>query len=201
MSWTEGEYRYSMPLNRAKRMETMKKRFFNSKDLSLMSLMGALSSLVGLTTAFIPAPLPGLYAAISIPVGTILLLITREFVGKTGAATFTQFVSGAISTMLPGGPPVIFIIVPTWVLGGMVVDLFFLIRQRISNSRLAFGFAGFIYTIPGDLLLFWAFNFFLGWSWPFPFFLYGFLAIHSFLGALAGVFMPEILAKIKVGFD
>lgn len=176
----------------------MKERFFTSKDLALMSLFGALSSLVGLTTAFIPAPLPGLYGVIAIPVGTILLLTARGIVGKTGAAAFTQFVSGMISTILPGGPPVIWIILPTWVIGGMVIDLFLHItHQKISNSRVASGIAGLIYNIPGDLLLFWAFNTFLGWAWPFLFFLYGFLAIHAVLGGLAGLFVPEFLARIK----
>lgn len=163
-----------------------------------MSLFGALSSLVGLTTAFIPAPLPGLYGVIAIPIGTLLLLTARDIVGKTGAATFIQFVSGVISTLLPGGPPVVWIILPTWIIGGVVIDLFlYTTHQKISTSRVASGIAGLIYNIPGDLLLFWAFNTFLGWAWPFSFFLYGFLAIHAVLGGLAGVFVPEFLARIK----
>ena len=163
-----------------------------------MSLFGTMSSLVGLTTAFIPAPLPGLYAVIAIPVGTILLLTANDIVGKTGAATFTQFVSGIISTILPGGPPVTWIILPTWVMGGIVIDLFlYVTHQNISNSRTASGIVGFIYNIPGDLLLYWAFNTFLGWAWPFLFFLYGFIAIHAFLGGLAGILIPDILKRIK----
>ncbi|MGQ9642125.1 MAG: hypothetical protein ACUVUF_08445, partial [Candidatus Bathycorpusculaceae bacterium] len=58
-----------------------------------------------------------------------------------------------------GGPPVVWIIVPTWVIGGIVIDLFFHVtRQKIRDSRLVPGIAGLIYNIPGDLLLYWAFN-------------------------------------------
>jgi hypothetical protein len=176
----------------------MNERYFTSRNLALMSLFGALSSLVGLTTAFIPAPLPGLYGVIAIPVGTILLLTARDIVGKTGAATFTQFVSGVISTILPSGPPLIWIILPTWLIGGIVIDLYiYITHKKISNSQVTSGIAGLIYNIPGDLVLFWAFNAFLGWAWPFQFFLYGFLGIHALLGGLAGLFVPKLLARIK----
>lgn len=176
----------------------MKERFFTSKNLALMTLFGSMSSLATLTTAFIPAPLPGLYAVVAIPAGTIFVLMVRDIVGKTGAATFTQFISGVVSTLLPGGPPVRWIIVPTWVMGGIVIDLFFHVtRQEIHDSRLASGIVGLVYSIPGDFLLYWAFNMFLGWAWPLPFFLYGFVAIHAFLGGLACVFVPDILDRIK----
>jgi len=176
----------------------MEECFFTSKNLALMSLFGCMSSVVTLTTAFIPAPLPGLYALIAIPAGTIFVLTAREIVGKTGAATFTQFVSGVISTFLPGGPPVVWIIVPTWVIGGIAIDLFFHVtRRKIHDSRLVSGIAGLVYNIPGDFLLYWAFNMFLGWAWPLLFFLYGFVAVHVILGGLAGVFVPDILNRIK----
>jgi hypothetical protein len=176
----------------------MKERLLASRNLALMALFGSMSSLVTLTTAFIPAPLPGLYAVIAVPAGTIFVLIAREVVGKTGAATFTQFVSGVVSTFLPGGPPVRWIIVPTWVIGGIVIDIFFYVTgKEIRWSRLASGFVGLIYNIPGDFLLYWAFNMFLGWAWPLLFFLYGFVAIHALLGGLAGLFMPDILNRIK----
>jgi hypothetical protein len=176
----------------------MKERFFAPKNLALMSLFGAMSSLATLTTAFIPAPLPGLYAVLAVPTGTIFVLTARDTVGKTGAATFTQFVSGVISTLLPGGPPVRWIIVPTWVIGGIVIDLFFYVtRKEIHDSWLASGIAGLIYNIPGDFLLYWAFNMFLDWVWPLLFFLYGFVVIHAFLGGLAGVFVPYILERIE----
>jgi len=170
---------------------------FSSRDVALMSVFGCLSSLTTLTTAFIPAPLPGLYGLIAIPVGTILLLVVREVVGKTGAATFTQFVSGLVSTILPGGPPVRWMIIPTWVVGGVVVDVIFHIAKRRRNKRLVYTVTGLIYNIPGDLLLYWSFSFFLGWTWPLMFFLYGFAAIHAALGGLAGLFTPEILKRVK----
>ncbi len=176
----------------------MKERFFASKNLALMALFGSMSSLATLTTAFIPAPLPGLYAAIAVPAGTIFVLTAREIVGKTGAATFTQFVSGVISTFLPGGPPVRWIIIPSWLIGGIIIDLFFHVtRKEIHDSRLPSGIVGLIYNIPGDFLLYWAFNVFLDWAWPLLFFLYGFVVIHAFLGGLAGVFVPDILRRIK----
>ena len=176
----------------------MKERFFASKNLALMSLFGSLSSLVTLTTAFIPAPLPGLYAVIAIPVGTVLVLTAREIVGKTGAATFTQFLSGVISTLLPGGPPVKWIIIPTWLMGGIVIDFFLHVTRRDPySSRWVSGIAGLIYNIPGDFLLYLAFNMFLAWAWPLPYFLYGFVAIHAILGGLAGLFTPNILDRIK----
>lgn len=176
----------------------MEERFFTSKNLALMSLFGCMSSLATLTTAFIPAPLPGLYAVIAVPAGTIFVLTAREIVGKTGAATFTQFVSGVISTFLPGGPPLLWIIIPIWVIGGIVIDLFFhMIGQGNRDARLVFGIAGLICNIPGDFFLYWAFNMFLGWAWPLSFFLYGFVAIHVILGGLAGVFVPDIIDRIK----
>ena len=175
----------------------MGERFFNSKEIALMSLFGAMSSLATLTTALIPAPLPGLYGVIAIPAGTIFLFTAREIVGKTGAATFTQVVSGVVSTFLPGGPPVIWIILPTWVVGGVVVDLFFYMTHKIHGSRVVYGVAGAIYNIPGDLLLYWAFKSFLGWVWPLIFFIYGFVAIHAILGSVAGVFTPYLLDRIK----
>jgi ABC-type thiamin/hydroxymethylpyrimidine transport system permease subunit len=127
----------------------MEEHFFTSKNLALMSLFGCMSSLATLTTAFIPAPLPGLYAVIAVPASTIFVLAAREIVGKTGAATFTQFVSGVVSTFLPGGPPVVWIIVPTWVIGGIVIDLFFHVtRKKSRDSHVASGIAGLIYNIP-----------------------------------------------------
>jgi len=71
---------------------------FSARDLALMSLLGCLSSLTTLTTNFIPAPLPGLYGVVAIPVGTILVFMARDMVGKPGAATFTKLVSGVLST-------------------------------------------------------------------------------------------------------
>jgi hypothetical protein len=171
--------------------------FFNSKDITVMSLFGAMSSLVGLTTTFIPAPLPGLYGLIAVPAGTIFLMASRVIVGKNGAATFTQLVSGVVSTFLPGGPPLVWVIIPTWVMGGVVMDLSFIMIHRFNGSRLAYGVAGAVYNIPGDLLLYWAFNTFLFWGWPMFFFIYGFVLIHSVLGGLAGVFVPDILDRIK----
>jgi ABC-type thiamin/hydroxymethylpyrimidine transport system permease subunit len=176
----------------------MKEHFFSSKNIALMSLFGSLSSLVTLTTAFIPAPLPGLYAVIAIPVGTVLVLTAREIVGKTGAATFTQFLSGVISTLLPGGPPVRWIIIPTWVMGGIAIDFFLhMTRRDTYPSRLVSGIAGFIYNIPGDFLLYLVFNMVLQWAWSLPYFLYGFVAIHAILGGIAGLFTPTILDRIK----
>lgn len=175
----------------------MVERLFNSKDIMVMSLFGAMSSLVGLTTAFIPAPLPGLYGVIAVPVGTLFLMASREIVGKNGAATFTQLVSGVVSTFLPGGPPLVWVIIPTWVMGGVVMDLSFCMIHRFNGSRLAYGVAGAIYNIPGDLLLYWAFNTFLFWGWPMFFFIYGFVLIHAVLGGIAGVFVPVMLNRIK----
>ncbi|MCD6470521.1 MptD family putative ECF transporter S component [Candidatus Bathyarchaeota archaeon] len=140
------------------------KPIFSSRDIVLMLVFGCLSSLTTLTTAFISAPLPGLYGLIAIPAGTIFLLIVREIVGKTGAATFTQFVSGLISTMLPGGPPVKWIIVPTWVAGGLVVDAIFYVAERKRNKRLIYALTGLVYNIPGDFILYWSFSVFLGWT-------------------------------------
>jgi hypothetical protein len=177
----------------------MKELYFTVKDLALMSIFGCLSSLATLTTYFIPAPLPGLYAIVAIPANTIFVLTVRDIVGKTGAATFTQLVSGVLSTILPGGPPLIWLILPTWVLGGLVIDIFLHVtRQKIGNSRMASGIVGLIYNIPGDFLLYWAFNIFLTWAWPLIFFLYGFIAIHALLGGLAGAFVPDILDRIKL---
>jgi len=90
----------------------MRDRYFSAKDIALMAVFGCASSLITLTTSFIPAPLPGLYAVIAIPVSTILTLTVVEMVRKFGAATFTQLVSGILSTFLPGGPPVAWIIIP-----------------------------------------------------------------------------------------
>lgn len=175
----------------------MSERFFDSKEIALMSLFGVLSSLATLTTALVPAPLPGLYGVIAIPAGTIFLLTVREIVGKPGAATFTQVISGIVSTILPGGPPLIWIILPTWVIGGIVVDLFYYMARKIHGSRMFYGVAGAIYNIPGDLLIYWAFKTYLGWAWSLPFFLYGFVAIHAILGGLAGIFTPFILERVK----
>jgi len=175
----------------------LKEPYFSSKDLALMSIFGCLSSLSTLTTAFIPAPLPGLYALISIPVGTILVLTARTVIGKIGAATLTQFISGLISTFLPGGPPVKWIIVPAWAVGGIVIDTYFQILSYTRKSRSFYAIIGSIYIVPGDFIIYWAFSTFLGWTWPILFFLYGFVAIHAILGGLTGFFLPDILERIK----
>jgi len=117
-------------------------------------------------------PLPGLYAIIAIPVSTILTLTAVEIVRKFGAATFTQLVSGVLSTFLPGGPPP-------------------------SESRLLTTIIGVVYNIPGDFLLYWSFITFLGWAYSLFFFLYGFMIIHMILGGLAGMFTPDIIRRIK----
>jgi hypothetical protein len=175
----------------------MREGLFASKNVAVMGVFGALSSIVTLTTAFVPAPLPGLYGLIAVPAGTVFLLLAREIVGKTGAATITQFVSGILSTFLPGGPPVVFIIIPTWVIGGIVIDLFFYVTRYVHKSRAIYAVAGLVYIIPGDLISYWAFIVFLGWAWPLYFFIYGFIAIHAILGGVAGIFFPDVMRRIE----
>jgi hypothetical protein len=176
----------------------LKDRYFAVKDTALMAVFGCASSLVMVSTAFIPAPLPGLYAIIAIPVSTILILTVVEIVGKFGAATFTQLVSGAVSTLLPGGPPVIWIILPAWCISGLLVDtIVYLSKKKPSESRMLTTTVGLGYNVPGDFLLYWSFVAFLGWEYSLFFFLYGFLLIHMILGGIAGVFTSDVIKKIK----
>jgi hypothetical protein len=176
----------------------MKNRYFSVRDIALMAVFGCASSLTTLTTAFIPAPLPGLYGIIAIPVGTILTLTVVEIVGKFGAATFTQFVSGVLSTFLPGGPPVAWIILPGWCISGLIIDsILYPAKKKPSESRLLTTIAGLIYNVPGDFLLYWSFVAFLGWDYSLFFFLYGFMIIHMVLGGLAGMFTQDVIRRIK----
>ena len=176
----------------------MRNRYFSVKDLALMTVFGCASSLATLTTAFIPAPLPGLYGIIAIPVGTILTLTVVELVRKFGAATFTQLVSGVLSTFLPGGPPVAWIIIPGWCISGALIDvILYLAKKKPSESRLFTMIVGLVYNVPGDLLLYWSFVAFLGWAYSLFFFLYGFVIIHMVLGGLAGMFTPDVIRRIK----
>jgi hypothetical protein len=176
----------------------MKNRYFSVKDVVLMAVFGCASSLTTLTTAFIPAPLPGLYAIIAIPVSTILILTVVEIVGKFGAATFTQLVSGAVSMILPGGPPVVWIIIPGWCISGLLIDsILYLSKKKPSESRLLTTTVGLVYNVPGDFLLYWSFVAFLGWEYSLVFFIYGFLIIHMILGGIAGIFTPGVIRKIK----
>jgi len=176
----------------------MKNRYFSVKDIVLMAVFGCVSSLTTLTTAFIPAPLPGLYAIIAIPVSTILILTVVEIVGKFGAATFTQLVSGAVSMILPGGPPVVWIIIPGWCISGLLIDsILYLAKKKPSESRLLTTTVGLVYNVPGDFLLYWSFVAFLGWEYSLVFFIYGFLIIHMILGGIAGIFTPSVIRKIK----
>jgi len=176
----------------------MRNHYFSVKDIALMSVFGCASSLTTLTTAFIPAPLPGLYAIIAIPVSTVLTLTVVEIVRKFGAATFTQLVSGVLSTFLPGGPPVAWIIIPGWCISGLLMDsILYLAQKKPSESRLLTTIIGVVYNIPGDFLLYWSFITFLGWAYSLFFFLYGFMTIHMILGGLAGIFTPDIIRRIK----
>jgi hypothetical protein len=176
----------------------MKNRYFSVKSIALMAVFGCVSSLATVTTAFIPAPLPGLYAIIAIPVSIILILTIVEIVGKFGAATFTQLVSGAVSMLLPGGPPVVWIIIPGWCISGLLVDsIVYLSKKKPSESRLLTTTVGLAYNVPGDFLLYWSFVVFLGWEYSLFFFLYGFLIIHMILGGVAGVFASGVIRKIK----
>jgi len=176
----------------------MRNHHFSVKDITLMTIFGCASSLTTLTTSFIPAPLPGLYAIIAIPVSTILTLTAVEIVRKFGAATFTQLVSGVLSTFLPGGPPVAWIIIPGWCISGLLIDsILYLTRKKPSESRLLTTIIGVVYNIPGDFLLYWSFVAFLGWAYSLFFFLYGFMIIHMILGGLAGIFTPDVIKRIK----
>jgi len=176
----------------------MRNSHFSVKDIALMAVFGCASSLTTLTTAFIPAPLPGLYAIIAIPVSTILILTVVEIVRKFGAATFTQLVSGVLSTLLPGGPPVVWIIIPGWFISGLLIDsILYLAEKKPSESRLLTTIVGLVYNIPGDFLLYWSFVAFLGWEYSLFFFLYGFMIIHMILGGLAGMFTPDVIRKIR----
>jgi hypothetical protein len=176
----------------------MKNKYFSVKDIALMAVFGCASSLVTLTTAFIPAPLPGLYAIIAIPVGTILILTVVEMVGKFGAATFTQLVSGGLSLFLPGGPPVVWIIIPGWCISGLLIDsILYLSKKKPSESRLLTTTVGLSYNVPGDFLIYWSFVAFLGWEYSLFFFLYGFLMIHMILGGITGIFTLDIIREIK----
>ena len=180
----------------------MGKHYFSVKDVALMTVLGCLSSLTTLTTAFIPAPLPGLYAVIAIPVSTILILVVAEAIGKFGAATFTQLISGVLSMFLPGGPPVVWMTIPAWCMGGIVVDAILrLANKKPTESRLITTIIGMLYNLPGDVILYWSFVAFLGWAYSPIFFIYGFLTIHIILGAIAGSFSPNIIIKIKPLFD
>jgi len=176
----------------------MRNRHFSVKDIALMAVFGCASSLTTLTTAFIPAPLPGLYGIIAIPVSTILTLTVIEIVGKFGAATFTQLVSGILSTLLPGGPPVAWIIIPGWCISGLLIDsILYPTKKKPSESRLLTIIVGLVQNVPGDFLLYWSFVAFLGWDYSLFFFLYGFMIIHMVLGGLAGVFTPDVIRRIK----
>jgi hypothetical protein len=176
----------------------MRKRYFSAREVAIMTVLGCVSSLTTLTTAVIPAPLPGLYAVIAIPISTILVLIIAEIVGKFGAATFTQFVSGTLSIFLPGGPPIVWMVVPAWCLGGIVVDgILYLADKKPSESRLTTTVIGLLYNIPGDLVLYWSFMIFLNWAYSPIFFLYSFMMIHMILGGFAGVLAPNVITKIK----
>ena len=176
----------------------MKNKYFSVKDIALMAVFGCASSLVTLTTAFIPAPLPGLYAIIAIPVGTILILTVVEMVGKFAAATFTQLVSGGLSLFLPGGPPVVWIIIPGWCISGLLIDsILYLSKKKPSESRLLTTTVGLSYNVPGDFLIYWSFVAFLGWEYSLFFFLYGFLMIHMILGGITGIFTLDIIREIK----
>jgi ABC-type thiamin/hydroxymethylpyrimidine transport system permease subunit len=176
----------------------MRNRHFSVKDIALMAVFGCASSLTTLTTAFIPAPLPGLYGIIAIPVGTILTLTVVEIVRKFGAATFTQLVSGAVSTLLPGGPPVAWIIIPGWCISGLLIDaILYPTKKKPSESRLLTTIVGLVYNVPGDFLLYWSFVAFLGWAYSLFFFLYGFMIIHMILGGLAGMFAPDVIRRIN----
>jgi len=176
----------------------MRNSRFSVKDIALMAVFGCASSLTTLTTAFIPAPLPGLYAIIAIPVSTILTLTVVEMVRKFGAATFMQLVSGALSTLLPGGPPIVWIIIPGWCISGLLIDsILYLAEKKPSESKLLTTIIGVVYNVPGDFLLYWSFVAFLGWEYSFLFFLYGFMIIHMILGGLAGMFTPDVIRKIK----
>jgi hypothetical protein len=176
----------------------MRSRYFSVKDIALMTVFGCASSLTTLTTAFIPAPLPGLYSIIAIPVSTILTLTVVEIVRKFGDATFTQLVSGVLSTFLPGGPPVRWIIIPGWCISGLLIDsILYLTKKKPSESRLNTTIVGLVYNIPGDFLLYWSFVTFLGWEYSLFFFLYGFMIIHMILGGLAGMFTPNVIKRIK----
>jgi len=127
----------------------MKNRHFSVKDIALMAVFGCISSLTTLTTAFIPAPLPGLYAIIAIPVSTILVLTVVERIRKFGAATFTQLVSGVLSTFLPGGPPVVWIMIPAWCISGLLIDsIMYLAKKKPSDSRLLTTIVGLVYNVP-----------------------------------------------------
>lgn len=175
----------------------MKNHYFSVRDITLITFLGRISSLTTLTTVFVPAPLPGLYGVISIPISIILTLLVVEFVGKFGAATFTQLVSGVISTFLPGGPPVVWVIVPAWCLGGIIIDIvFYISKKKPSQSTLASTIAGLLCNIPGDFILYWSFITFLNLGFPLVFFFYGFLVIHMSLGGVAGLLAPSIIRKI-----
>jgi hypothetical protein len=176
----------------------MRNHHFSVKDIALMAVFGCASSLITLTTAFIPAPLPGLYGIIAIPVSTVLTLTVVEIVRKFGAATFTQLVSGALSTLLPGGPPVAWIIIPGWCISGLLIDsILYLTKKKPSDSRLLTIIVGLVYNVPGDFLLYWSFVMFLGWAYSLFFFIYGFMIIHMILGGLAGMFTPNVIRRIK----
>jgi hypothetical protein len=176
----------------------MKNHHFSVKDIALMAVFGCASSLTTLTTALIPAPLPGLYSIIAIPVSTILTLTVVEMVRKFGAATFTQLVSGVLSTFLPGGPPLVWVIIPGWCISGLLMDsILYLAKKKPSESRLLTTIVGLVYNVPGDVLLYWSFVMFLGWAYSLFFFLYGFMIIHMILGGLAGVFTPDVIRRIK----
>jgi len=179
-------------------VKTLRNRYFTVKDIALMTIFGCVSSLTTLTTNFIPAPLPGLYAVIAIPVSTILTLTVVETVRKFGAATFTQLISGVLSTFLPGGPPVAWIIIPGWCVSGLLIDsIIYLSGRKPSDSRLLTTIIGAVYNIPGDFLLYWSFVTFLGWAYSLFFFLYGFMVIHMLLGGIAGIFTPDVIRRIK----
>jgi len=178
-------------------LKALRKPLLSSKEIAFSSIFGCISALSTLTTSFIPAPLPGLYAAISIPVSTLIILVVRTIIDKMGSATFTQFVSGVVSMLLPGGPPIKWLILPSWIAGGIIIDLSFKLVDSSHRSKLFYGILGSIYIIPGDLLFYWSFSIFLNWTWHIMFFLYGFVVIHAILGGLTGFSTPYLIERIR----
>jgi len=121
----------------------------------------------------------------------------RAIIDEPGVAVFTQSVSGFVSMLLPGGPPIKLLILPTWIIGGVVVDLLFQLAGPSHRSRVFYGLTGSLYIVPGDFLLYWSFSIFLNWSWPLLFFIYGFVFIHILLGGLTGLLIPNLIERIK----
>ncbi len=122
----------------------------SSKDIALIGVFGALSTLPLLLTNIFNlvaiTHIPGTNGVYVQFIVAMILWVGIGLVGKHGSATVISGVSSVVAVIIPGGPPVFLkpLLIPFSISSGFIIDLALLKSKSSGFSNVIAGFFGIL---------------------------------------------------------